>query len=334
MTPSQDIPLCCVVAGTGSIGTRHLRLLGRQPGVTALALPMRAERRRELQAEGFEVAASWDEARERGATHAVIATNTGRHRDEAALALSAGCHVLVEKPMAPDAATAREMALAAEDAGKGLWVGCNLRFQAALNRFRERLPDIGRVHAVRIECQSYLPDWRPSRPYRHSYSARADEGGVLRDLIHEIDYAGWLFGWPRAVEGKTANRGVLDIDADEEADLLWETACGATVSIRLDYLTRPTRRRMTATGELGTLAWDGVCGTVTASLATGAEAAETFSQIADDMYVAQAAAFLSASSRAHDPRLTTADEGIRALAICDAVRCSSGSGREELVASS
>ena len=330
-TPSRP---CCVVAGTGSIGTRHLRLLGRQPGVTALALPTRAGRRPELQAEGFEVVAGWDEAYERGATHAVIATNTGRHGNDAALALSVGCHVLVEKPMTPEAATARDLAQRAHDARRGLWVGCDLRFQAALNHFRERLPDIGRVHEVRIECQSYLPDWRPDRPYRLSYSARADEGGVLRDLIHEIDYAGWLFGWPSAVQGRTANRGVLGIHAEEEADLLWESASGAIISIRLDYLSRPTRRRMTASGEFGTLAWDGVCGTVTASLAAGAETVETFDEIADDIYAAQAAAFLSASLHQHDPRMATADQGIRALSICDAARRSSVSGREEQVASS
>ncbi len=38
-------------------------------------------------------------------------------------------------------------------------------------------------------AQSWLPDWRPDRDYRESYSARLDEGGVLRDLVHEIDYA-------------------------------------------------------------------------------------------------------------------------------------------------
>ena len=310
----------CAIVGTGSIGVRHLRLLDRQPGVTALAFPIRSERRRELQEEGFQVLKSWEEARERGVTHAVIATNTGRHAADALRALTAGCHVLVEKPMATNASAAVAMAAAAERHGKVMWVACCLRFQAALQRFRDRLPEIGRVRAVRIECQSYLPDWRPNRSYRDSYSARADEGGVLRDLIHEIDYAGWLFGWPRAVDARVENLGRLGIDAEEAADLMWQTDAGTVVSIRLDHLTRPARRRMSATGARGTMEWDGICGTVTVKGSDGACHEETMKEDPDAPYVAQAAAFLSASPASHDPRLATAADGVRALSVCDAAR--------------
>jgi predicted dehydrogenase len=233
--------------------------------------------------------------------------------------------------MAPDAAGAREMARAAEDAGKGLWVGCDLRFQAALNRFRERLPDIGRVHAVRIECQSYLPDWRPGRPYRLSYSARADEGGVLRDLIHEIDYAGWLFGWPASVHAQLNNSGKLAIESEETADLLWSASGGIIVSIRLDYLTRPTRRHMTVCGERGILLWDGVRQSVMFQGADGAAEECTSTQTRDGMFTAQARAFLRCVAGEEDDRLASGLDGVRAIAVCDAARRADSAGRGELV---
>ena len=42
---------------------------------------------------------------------------------------------------------------------------------------------------------SYLPGWRPGTDYRQSYSAqRRLGGGVLLDVIHEVDYAAWVLG--------------------------------------------------------------------------------------------------------------------------------------------
>ena len=120
------------------------------------------------------------------------------------------------------------------------------RIETAEQDNRDLLPQIGAVHAVRVECQSYLPDWRPGSDYRESYSARADEGGVLRDLIHEIDYATWLFGWPVAVTARYGNTGRLGIAAEEWAELAWEAPADVEVSMRLDYLTRPPRRVMRA----------------------------------------------------------------------------------------
>jgi predicted dehydrogenase len=78
-----------------------------------------------------------------------------------------------------------------------------------------------------------FPEWRPARDYRESYSASSEQGGVLRDLIHEIDYAVWLYGKPVAIIAQLSNSGRLGIAAEESADLLWRTPCGATVSIRL-----------------------------------------------------------------------------------------------------
>lgn len=322
---------CCVVAGTGSIGMRHLRLI-QAAGVAVMAFPVRADRRAALEAAGFQVVTSWQQARDRGATHAVVATETSRHLRDVRDAADAGCDILVEKPLAQDAAGARAAASAAEARGVGLWVGCCLRFERSLERFRERLPELGRVHSVRIECQSHLADWRPDRPYRDTYSARADEGGVLRDLIHEIDYATWLFGWPHAVQARLQNLGRLGIDAEETADLLWETDRSTTVSVRLDYLTRPARRRMTAAGERGNLEWDGVARTVSAAV-NGRATSDAFPhEHVDDMYRRQDAAFLCALVGGFDDRLATAHDGIRALAVCDAARRASASRCQETVA--
>lgn len=311
---------------------RHLDVLRRLGNVHPIAIPKRPERHAWLREAGFATAGDLPEAVHAGARLCIVATDTSQHVRDGLAASELGLDVLVEKPLAVDATSAAPLCLKARQNGHAVLLGCVLRFSESLNDFRGLLPKVGRPHAVRIECQSYLPDWRPERPYRDSYSARADEGGVLRDLIHEIDYAGWLFGWPAALQARVRNVNRLGIAADEAADLLWETAGGCVVSMSLDYLSRPARRFLRVSGDLGTLEWDGINATATFVPASGAPEVLRSSQTHDAMFAAQAQAFIRASQGTRDARLATGDDGVKALAVCDAARRASLSKREEPVA--
>ena len=300
------------------------------PDLDVIAVPARSR----VVTNGL-TASSLGEAAARGATACVIATNTSRHADDIQTALELGLDVLVEKPLSVDAATARLTCRDVQRAGRRMFVGYVLRFSASLDCFRAQLAGLGQLHSVRIECQSFLPDWRPQRPYRDSYSASATEGGVLRDLSHEIDYGGWVFGWPAALEAQVSNLGRLGIGGEEAADLRWERADGCVTSVRLDFLTRPDRRRMVAAGEHGTLEWNAIAATVTLQRVGHAAEVTTASQTVDQRLRTQDEAFLAAIDGAGrqpaDSRLATAEDGVRSLAVCDAARRASASQRREPV---
>jgi len=314
------------VLGTGSIGSRHLSVLKKMSGVKPVAVPLRLSRRTELKKQGFAIASDLEDAYKLGCSLAIIATDTRRHVQDAKQAMACGFTVLMEKPLARDAREARSIAQIAKKKRLPLYVGCCLRFNDSLRTFKKQLHRIGMVHSVRIDYSSYLPDWRPHRDYRTSYSANRNEGGVLRDLIHEIDYAGWIFGWPARVLASLRNTGHLKINSEEAADLHW-THRANEVSIHLDYLTRPSRRGMIAVGEHGTLMWNALEQKVTLSL--HGKSAQTLECKEDynAMYERQAHAFIQAS-RKKTSDLATAAEGIKALAICDAARISSKNHRE------
>lgn len=318
------------VIGTGSMGMKHLKVLREIPGVRPVAIPIRPGRLEELRKAGYLAVKDISETGRVGATLCIIATDTGRHVEDGLVAVKAGLDLLVEKPLSTDASEAKKLCLEAAGSGRQIFVGCVLRFSESLNRFRDLLNRIGHLHSVRIECQSYLPDWRPDRPYHNSYSARAEEGGALRDLIHEIDYAGWILGWPNAVQAHLRNLGRLGIKADEAADLMWETD-GCLVSVSLDYLSRPPRRFMRASGELGTIQWDGIGGTVTMALADEENQLFRYAQASDEMLLAQALAFINACHGDPDSRLATCEEGVKALSVCDAARLASENRREERI---
>jgi len=310
------------------MGMQHLEAFKTLEGVEPLAVPARPGRISALVEAGYQAVLGLEDALGMGVRQAVIATDPGRHVDDGLSALGYGLDLLVEKPLAPTACEAASLLREARAHARRLFVGCVLRFAESLQTFREWVPLIGSVHGVRIECHSFLPQWRPARAYRESYSAREQEGGVLRDLIHEIDYAGWIFGWPARLQARVKNLGRLGIAAEEIAELQWETSSGALLSISLDYLSKPTRRRMQARGEHGAIEWDGQAGMVTLAAAEAPERIFRSPQTREGMLVEQARGFLSAAQGATEARLASGEDGLKALVVCEAARQASRERRE------
>ena len=320
------------VLGVGSIGTRHLAVLTEASEFSPIAVPLRSERVAQLATEGLRTAKDLADAAAQGATWCIIATDTGRHVKDGITALDSGLHVLVEKPMATGAAEAAKLLKHSQSSGQQLFVGCVMRFTESLDTFRRLLSEVGELHSVRIECQSYLPDWRPQRSYLETYAARSVEGGVLLDLIHEVDYSGWIFGWPHSVQARVRNLGRLGIAADEAVELFWETPQGCAVSVNLDYLSKPPRRIMRAYGSQGTLEWDGFANTVKLFNDDCQVKDMASSQTRNETFLAQSRAVVKSLKGGQDSRLADPQEGIKALAVCDAARRSSVNKAEEAVA--
>jgi predicted dehydrogenase len=163
--------ITAAVVGTGHLGRHHVRILAAMEGVRFLgAFDSDSERLAEITAEhGVPALSSVDEAG--AADVVVVATPTIAHRQVAGALLEAGCHVLVEKPIATTVSEAEELIALAEDAGKILAVGHvefhNPAVQAAL----------GLADGVRyLESQRLSP-----------FSARSIDVDVILDLmIHDL----------------------------------------------------------------------------------------------------------------------------------------------------
>ncbi len=89
--------------GTGSIGTRHLKILRGLGSVTPVAVPKRRERLAQLAEEGYDTAASLDEAMDKGITLGIVASETGLHVADGSACIQRGLDILVEKPLAVNA---------------------------------------------------------------------------------------------------------------------------------------------------------------------------------------------------------------------------------------
>lgn len=249
----------------GSIGRRHARVL-RAMGHDVRGWPVRPRGRGDdgipLLSDADAVAAAAD------ADLVVVSTDTGTHVDDALTLLDAGARrVLVEKPVAPTAAEGerlRRHPLAEER----VTVAAPLRAHLGFLHLRAAVGSLPRPRHGTVFSQSWLPSWRPDRDYRDSYSARRDEGGALRDLVHEIDYAAVLLGRPRDVSAVLDVEGPLEMEAEQGATVLWATDTGS-VTVRVDYVTRPPRRGALVTSPGGSVGWDPTTATVTVTTADG-----------------------------------------------------------------
>lgn len=247
-----------LIAGVGSIGRRHLRNL-RQVGAGDL-LAYRTLQRPVPELDGaVPIFANLDEALDQKPDAVFVTNPTSLHVATALAAARRGCHVFIEKPLSHSLDGVDELRTVVEASDLVALVGCNLRFHPLLRRARDLLRDgaIGQVTGARLEVGEYLPDWHPGEDYRTGYSARRDlGGGVILTLIHELDYAYWIFGDIEHVYAVAGRRSGLAIDVEDTADILLRSRAGVTINVHMDYIQRPPTRTLRVTGEEGTLRWD------------------------------------------------------------------------------
>ena len=183
------------------------------------------------------------------------------HADALVALVGAGVPVYAEKPVVTSRGDLERVRRALDTAEKPApsLAGCNLRFLPSLQRVRDLLRDgaCGRLVRASLQAGFWLPHWRPGEDYERSYSAHsARGGGVVLDLIHELDAARWLFGEFSWVEARAGRFSGLCITSEDTACVLLEREGGPLVSLGLDYVSRTRMRRYEVVGDAATLVWD------------------------------------------------------------------------------
>ncbi|MCS6951445.1 MAG: Gfo/Idh/MocA family oxidoreductase [Bryobacterales bacterium] len=125
-----------------------------------------------------------------------ICLPTHLHAEVAIAALRAGKHVLVEKPMALDGASAEAMLAAARESGRVLMTAHVLRFWPDYVVLSDTVKSgrIGSVRAAVFRRRCAAPAWGAWLSDK-----QASGGGVFDLLIHDVDFCLHLFGAPEAV---------------------------------------------------------------------------------------------------------------------------------------
>ncbi len=341
-----------LIVGLGAIGQRHARnlrkLLGddvdlialrRRGGGVALSDEMRPQDGvLPEESLGIRVFSDLDEALAEKPDGAVIANPTSMHLETSAACLEAGCGLLIEKPLSHTWDGVPEFVAAAESSAVPVAIGYQLRFHPLIERVRAIVRDetLGPVLSASSTYGEYLPDWHPYEDYRVSYAGRRDlGGGVLLTQIHDIDYLGWVLGWPTDVYSIGGHFSSLEVDVDDTAASMWSCIInGRTVPVQVqqDYVRRPAVRRLEMVMEQGGLHLDLLASHLLAWGPDGRCVVDEHLRDFDrnDLFIAEMRNFLECLGGRETPRVTAA-EGAKSLAIALAALRAQSSGAVEHV---
>jgi predicted dehydrogenase len=255
-----------MIWGAGFFTRKWLEAIAARDDIQVVGIASRTterveELRHDFKLGGTTVYKGWEEAAAGGQADGVLITLPQIfHPDAAIRALKAGLHVLVEKPLALDMASARAVyEETGRHPGQTLMVNQNFRWRPHVQALRKAIQDglVGRVGHVMIECRQQLRrttvgGWREKMP----------DPFLLDFAIHHFDmmrYAlgdeavrvmaqsfcpswSWLEGNPAAAAIVTMRNGAV-VDYG-----------GTMVSLGLET---PQEGLVTIIGEKGTLHLDG-----------------------------------------------------------------------------
>ena len=264
-------PVTFGLVGFGAWGQFHAASIAGNPGakLTAIVAPSAASRAAAAQA--YPEAKVYSDHREMlaaGAPDLVdVVTPSHTHLAIATDALNAGCHVLLEKPMALSVGDCRAIVELAERRGRKLAVGHELRLSSQWGEIK-RLIDCGTIGAPQYVLVELL-----RKPYRPGASGwRYDRGRVgswvLEEPIHFFDLARWYLesaGDPVELYAKGNSRDPARPDLYDNFSAMFGYANGAYAVVSQTLAAFEHHQTVKVTGTKGAI-WAGWSGALDRTL--------------------------------------------------------------------
>lgn len=229
-----------LIVGLGSIGLKHynaLKAINKKINVLALRSKKKCNK-----IDGISNIFSLKEIKFT-IDFAIISNPTFQHFKTIEDLISLNIPLMIEKPISNNLNGSEKLEKLIKQQNIITYVACNLRFHPCIKFLKEEIKNLSdKINEVNIYCGSYLPDWRPALNYKKIYSSiNSMGGGVHLDLIHELDYASWIFGSPNQSHCSLTSKSNLNIDADDYANYLLKYN-NFNISIILNYY-RPIAKR-------------------------------------------------------------------------------------------
>ncbi len=244
-----------LLAGCGSIGKRHARILTKLGVKEISVFDPNTENANELTRElpNLKIADSYETGLEM-ADAVFIMTPTRLHIPMAMQAIKADCHVFLEKPISLTMEGVSELANLANTHNKKVMVGLCTRYHEGIRKAKSILDSgrIGRLVSIRSLVGEHFPSVHPQ--YKTMYYAKYS--GAF-ELMHDLDLALWFAGQPvEKVFSVYGSFSDIDIEAPDTVEFLLKFDDRCTATVHLDFFQIPRRRNMELIGTQGVLMID------------------------------------------------------------------------------
>lgn len=217
------------VIGLGVIGRVRAQTVAEHPNTQLIAVADvdRATAEQVGQSHGAAAYTDYRRMLERGGLDAIIVAGPCHLHPEMCIAgFEAGCHVLVEKPLAPLPEDCERIIEAQKKAGRALGIGFNFRFYPAMQYAKQILREgrLGTLDHMRVYgghdgLNNFRADWM----YKAEYSG----GGAMMDVgLHMTDAARFMAGEITTVYARSSNT-VWSVEGSEDnATCIFDTEAG------------------------------------------------------------------------------------------------------------
>lgn len=325
------------VVGAGSIGRMHIRAF-KDLGAQVTVVSSRRAEQAALVAREESCAFTTDPeelVRRPDVELVAITTSSGSHARLALAAITAGKHVVIEKPMAMNAPDCRRIIDAAAGRRVTLSVISQRRFEPVHRAVKEVVQGgaLGRLLLLEARCPYYrTQEYYDSADWRGTIAE--DGGALMNQSIHSVDLMLWLGGPAREVVGRIATQ-THQMEAEDLALAIVNFRNGAFGTISASTSIRPGfLPALEIFGERGSIKLEGAAVThwtvpgVEMPAAAGPTSAGVASpQLAShEHHRTQLADVLAAIEEGRAPAVT-GEDGLRAVELVDGVYQSAKTGR-------
>jgi predicted dehydrogenase len=254
-------PVRVAVVGAGGVAqVAHLPVLRRIAGVEIAAICDNDLSKAQALASRFDVQETYDDIEEvlkyAHPDALVICTPNHLHESHCEAALSAGVHVLCERPLALSQEGIEAVLRTAERHGKRVMVAMNHRFRADVQAVRGFLSggELGTIDMIRGGWFTFQPS---AARHQLGWRLRRAEagGGVMLDLgLPLIDLGLWLAGWPipKRVSAHLVGGGRETVEEMGMALIVCENGLSIGVAVSWRHLGRGERFWFEMVGKKGT----------------------------------------------------------------------------------
>ena len=226
------------VIGAGLIGNTHIAAIGQIEGMTVKAVcDVTREKAEQLAAKHgiAEVSDNHETVLADSTIDAVIVAVPNRyHRDVALAVAQAGKHMLLEKPVSYNYATAKEVLDACSTTGQIVRVGHNERCQNASILARELVQSgvLGEVLSFR---NVFSHSWKVVSIDDYRWNLEISGGATMMDITsHSVDLVRYLIGGQYASVTSSLRHSAMPKLVDDNVHLLAEMTNGASGSFASD----------------------------------------------------------------------------------------------------
>lgn len=246
-----------VLIGCGTIGARHAALINRLGNLKAVC-DIKPDRVRKF-GEQFKAKTYTSISdlffREKEVEIAVICTPNGLHAEQTIMAISAGAHVLCEKPMATKSTDCYRMTDEAERMGKKLFIVKQNRFNPPVYATKKAIEEgrLGKIISVHLGCY-----WNRNKEYYTSSDWRGtkslDGGALFTQFAHFIDLLFWLIGditEAHAFVGNLNHKKVSRVDDTGVVALKFRSGALGSIHFTVNSFKKNMEGSLTIFGERG-----------------------------------------------------------------------------------